>query len=119
MLASIFGFAPCDDREKRRRRPRAWQASEDRVRGHRAARGDSAATEGSKAMMDTDTRALVFKNEAGDYFLVPVETFERGRVPAEHKDEVERLVAEANAGDVSGHVWWFGVGMVSGALVQG
>jgi hypothetical protein len=71
-------------------------------------------------MTDEDkTPLLVLKNGAGDYFLVPQEVLERGRVPAEHKADVERLMAEASTDDVAGHVWWFGVGMVTGAAVQG
>jgi hypothetical protein len=37
--------------------------------------------------------ALVLKDGAGNYFLVPKETLEQGRVPAEHTAEVEQLIA--------------------------
>ena len=53
-------------------------------------------------MTNAPTSMLVLKNEAGDYFLIPQETVERSRVPAEHTAEVERLLAEAD-GDVSGY----------------
>ena len=43
-------------------------------------------------MTDAQTSTLVFKNEAGDYFLLPQETLERGRVPEEHKAEIEQLI---------------------------
>jgi hypothetical protein len=46
---------------------------------------------------------LVLKNGAGDYFVVPQELLARGRVPAEHAEQIERLFAEAGA-DVSGHI---------------
>ena len=49
----------------------------------------------------TTTPLLLFKNEAGDYFVLPQETLERSRVTEEAKAEVERLVAEA--GEVSGY----------------
>ena len=53
---------------------------------------------------DAQGRTLVFKDQAGDYFLLPQDVLERGRVPAEQRSEVERLVAEAEGDDVSGHV---------------
>lgn len=49
------------------------------------------------------TTTLVFKSEAGDYFLVPQDSIERGRVPEEYKTEIEGLLAEADE-DVSGYV---------------
>jgi hypothetical protein len=52
---------------------------------------------------DDKTPVLVFKDEAGDYFLVPQELLERGRVPAERRGDLERLLVEADA-DVSGYV---------------
>lgn len=51
---------------------------------------------------DAQSSTLVFKDQAGDYFFLPQEALERGRVPEEHRAEVERLVAERD--DVSGHV---------------
>lgn len=50
---------------------------------------------------------LVFKNAAGDYFLLPQDALERGRVPAERKAEVERLIGEVADDDVQGHVVFF------------
>lgn len=54
-------------------------------------------------MTNAQTATLVFKNAAGDYFLVPQATLEQGRVPAERKPEVEHLLAEAKGEDVSGY----------------
>ncbi len=56
-------------------------------------------------MTNAQTNTLVFKNDAGDYFLLPQEAFEQGRVPEEHKAELERLIAERGAGgdDVQGY----------------
>jgi len=61
------------------------------------------AREGSTPMTTEQTGTLVFKDEAGDYFLVAKETLERARVPAEHKAEVERLLTEPGA-DLSGYM---------------
>ena len=58
----------------------------------------------------TDARAatLVLKNEAGDYFLIPQDVVERGRVPAEHRAELEQAIAaaqgSADGDDVQGHI---------------
>jgi hypothetical protein len=49
----------------------------------------------------TTTPLLVFENEAGDYFVVPQKLLERVRVPAEHKAEVEQLIAASD--DASGY----------------
>jgi hypothetical protein len=38
---------------------------------------------------------LVFKDQAGDYYLLPREVMERHRVPAEQKAEVEQSLAGA------------------------
>jgi len=46
-------------------------------------------------MTNAETHVLIFKDQTGDYYLLPQETLERGRVPADHRAEVERLVAEA------------------------
>lgn len=60
-------------------------------------------------MTESQTSTLVFKDQAGDYFLVPRATVEQGRVPDERKAEVERLIAETGGGvsdnddDVRGH----------------
>jgi hypothetical protein len=53
-------------------------------------------------MTDAQTGVLVLQDNAGEYYLLPQATLEQGRVPAEHKAEVERLLAEADA-DVSGY----------------
>ncbi len=52
---------------------------------------------------DVKTIVLVLQDGAGNYFLLPLEVLERGRVPEEQNAEVERLLAEADA-DVSGYV---------------
>jgi hypothetical protein len=51
-------------------------------------------------MTNAEAGVLVLKNQAGEYFLLPWETLEQGRVPAEHRAEVEQVLGEA--GDVSG-----------------
>ena len=38
--------------------------------------------------------SLVFTDRDQNYYVIPVETFERGRVPAERKAEVEQLMRE-------------------------
>lgn len=55
-------------------------------------------------MTNEQTSTLVFKDQAGEYYLLPQATLEQGRVPEERKAEVERLVAEAEGDDVSGHL---------------
>ncbi|MGH2603326.1 MAG: hypothetical protein ACRDJ9_28580 [Dehalococcoidia bacterium] len=44
--------------------------------------------------------SLVFTDRDQNYYLIPVEVFERGRVPAEHKAAVEEAMREQ---DVSGY----------------
>jgi hypothetical protein len=44
---------------------------------------------------------LVVKDAEGNYFLVPHETLERGRVPEEQRAEIERLIGDA---DTTGHL---------------
>jgi len=69
-------------------------------------------------MTNAETGTLVLKNQAGDYFLVPQETLERGRVPAEHTAEVEEAIAGGQGGtggdDVEGYALVFIVGFVIG-----
>ncbi|MGH2598397.1 MAG: hypothetical protein ACRDJ9_03315 [Dehalococcoidia bacterium] len=65
-------------------------------------------------MTNEQTSTLVFKDQAGEYYLLPQATLERGRVPAEHKAEVERVLAEVEGDDVQGHalpaaIWFAGV----------
>jgi len=45
---------------------------------------------------------LVFKDAAGEYYLLPLATLRRGQVPAERKAELERLIAE-HQDDAQGH----------------
>jgi hypothetical protein len=49
-------------------------------------------------MTNEQTSTLVFKSEAGDYFLVPRATLEQCRVPEAQKVEIEQLLA-AGPGD--------------------
>jgi hypothetical protein len=62
--------------------------------------------------MDT----LIFKDRAGEYYVLPQAVLEQGRVPEEYKAEVERLVAEAEANDTTGHAAFI-VGMACGTLL--
>jgi hypothetical protein len=57
-----------------------------------AAVGDGRST----TMTDAQIGTLVLKDATGNYFLVAQATVEQGRVPEEHRAEVERLVAEAS-----------------------
>jgi hypothetical protein len=50
-------------------------------------------------MTDAQGNMLVLKDAVGNYFLVSQETLEQGRVPEEHRAQVERLVAEASTGE--------------------
>jgi hypothetical protein len=54
-------------------------------------------------MAEAQTGTLVLRDDEGNYFLVPQETVEKGRVPAEQKAEIERLIGEQE--DVQGHIW--------------
>lgn len=67
-------------------------------------------------MTNAQTGTLVLQDGAGDYFLVPQETLEQGRVPGEHKAEVERLVAEAAQGGADGEdvQGYFSLGILFG-----
>jgi hypothetical protein len=67
-------------------------------------------------MTNAQTATLVFKDQAGEFYVLPMETLERGRVPAEHRAEVERLLAESD--DVQGHaipLFWAGFMVGNGA----
>lgn len=54
-------------------------------------------------MTNPETGTVVFTDQAGGYFVLPWETLEQGRVPAEQTAEVERLIAEQD--DTKGHFW--------------
>ena len=54
-------------------------------------------------MTTAQTNMLVFKDQAGDYFLVSAETLTGTRVPEESKAEIERLITEQQ--DVQGYFW--------------
>jgi len=53
-------------------------------------------------MTTEQTNVIVFKDQAGEFYLLPQATLEQSRVPAEHKAEVEQLIAEQE--DVQGHL---------------
>ena len=55
-------------------------------------------------MTTTPKDMLLLKDEAGDYYVLPQELLERGRVPAEQTAEAERAFAAAEAVDVAGHL---------------
>jgi hypothetical protein len=61
--------------------------------------------ERSTTMTNEQTNALVLKDAAGSYFLVPQAVLEQGRVPAEHTAELEQLIAAGgpDGDDVQGH----------------
>ena len=67
-------------------------------------------------MTSTETDVLVFQDQVGNYFVVPRETLEQGRVPEEHKAEVEQLIAEQE--DVQGYQYAQGYGWVCGYTVR-
>jgi hypothetical protein len=54
-------------------------------------------------MPDTQTATLVLKDQAGEYYLLPLETLAQCRISAEDTGEVERVLAEAEADDVAGY----------------
>jgi len=59
--------------------------------------------------------SLVFTDQDQNYYVIPVEVFERGRVPAEHKAEVEEALREQ---DVSGYfLLHAAVGMAVGGSI--
>jgi hypothetical protein len=79
-------------------------------------------------MSDEQIDALVFKDQAGEYFIVARETLERGRVPAEGRAEVERLIAEAEGArsndgdDAQGYIWpliWAAEIAIGAAIIIG
>lgn len=53
-------------------------------------------------MTNTETGTLVLRDQAGSYYLVPLETLEQGRVPADQKAQIEQRIAEQR--DVQGHM---------------
>jgi hypothetical protein len=63
-------------------------------------------------MANIERDTLVMKDSEGNYFLVPHETVEQGRVPEEQRAEIERLIGEA---DTTGHIDG-GLGVVYGTL---
>jgi len=69
----------------------------------------------SNSTKQTDI-SLVFTDHEQNYYVIPVEVFERGRVPADRKAEVERLMSE-HRDDVSGHL--VGVVVAMGIVVSG
>lgn len=64
---------------------------------------------------------LVVKDGEGNYFLVPLEALERGRVSETYRAAVEEAIAKQE--DVRGHLGWFLVfavawGVGAGAIIE-
>jgi hypothetical protein len=74
-------------------------------------------------MTTTQDSMLVFKDQAGDYFAIPRETLERGRIPATHTAEIERVLAGATSAvsdDAEGYFWpIFVLPAVGAAVIAG
>jgi hypothetical protein len=73
-------------------------------------------------MTTEQTATLLLKDRAGSYFIVPQETLERGRVPAEHMTEMEHLMAsaapaETGDADAQGYVGFF-AGVAAAIVVR-
>jgi hypothetical protein len=66
-------------------------------------------------MTDEQTTALVLKDGTGNYFLVPQEALEQGRVPEERKAQIEQLMREQD--DTQGHLWWLEGVLVPAAVI--
>jgi hypothetical protein len=66
--------------------------------------------------MDQPGLSVVFADRDRNYYLIPVEVFERGRVPAERKAVVEQAQREH---DVTGHGVPLVIGLAVGAAVVG
>jgi hypothetical protein len=61
--------------------------------------------------------SLILADGDGAYYAIPVEAFERGRVPAERKAEIEEALRES---EVRGyHPGAFVAGVVAGAALGG
>lgn len=60
-------------------------------------------------MTTEQTGMLVLKNATGDYFVLPQQELEKGRVPAERRAAVEQAISAAQGGDgendVQGHAY--------------
>lgn len=69
-------------------------------------------------MVDEQAATLVFRDQAGEYYLLSQATLEQGRVPAEQKAEIERIVGEVASDDVAGHNPFL-VGVFVGAILGG
>jgi len=51
---------------------------------------------------DAESGTLVFKDQAGDYYLLPLTMLQRGRVPEEAKAALEEQLAAMPAGATAG-----------------
>ena len=61
------------------------------------------------SMTQMETSTVVLQDTAGHSFLISPQTLEQGRVPAEQRPDLERLIAaalpsEACSDDVHGHI---------------
>lgn len=54
-------------------------------------------------MTNEQSIAMVVKNQAGDYFIIPQELLQGIRVPEEQKAQIEQLIAEQQ--DAQGYIW--------------
>lgn len=69
-------------------------------------------------MTTTQKDALILKNQAGDYFVLPLELIERGRIAADHRSEIDHLFATSQAHDTAGHAAFL-PGVFVGLLLGG
>jgi hypothetical protein len=60
-------------------------------------------TERDTTMTQAQTNALVVKDSTGNLYLVAQETLEQGRIPEEHRAEVERMTSDE---DTAGFFWF-------------
>lgn len=52
-------------------------------------------------MTTNQIATLIFKDQAGEYYVLPQALLERGRVPEERREELEQALSGAD--DVTGH----------------
>jgi len=63
---------------------------------------------------NTQGNTLVLKDQSGEYYLLQLETLDQCRVPAEHREELEQVLAGED--DVSGHLAFL-AGMLVGVII--
>jgi hypothetical protein len=62
--------------------------------------------ETSTAATEAQMAALVLKDPAGDYFILPQMLVERGKVAADRRSELERLLAEEDVQGYAEPITW-------------